>query len=73
MISPSKKTDQNEFNAIRYLLQCSRSSAYRQLKRASTKRGYLIAQVKNQSMKCAIKPCIVRTKNIQQGIDTGNS
>ena len=33
--TPSKKTDQNEVNAIWDLLQCSRSSAYRQQKRAS--------------------------------------
>ena len=46
----SKKTDQNEVDAIRDLLQCSRSSAYRQQKRDSTKRGHLIAQVKNTSV-----------------------
>ena len=46
--SPSKKTDQNEVNAIQDLLQRIRSSAYRQQKRASTKRGHLIAQVKNK-------------------------
>ena len=45
--SPSKKTDQNEVNAIQDLLQCSRSSSYRQQKTASTKRGHLIAQFKN--------------------------
>ena len=50
--SPTKKTDQNEFNAIQDLLQCSRSSAYRQQKRASTKLGHLIAQVKNTAVKC---------------------
>ena len=44
--SPSNKTDQNEVNAIRELFQCSRSSSYCQQKRASTKRGHLIAQVK---------------------------
>ena len=44
--SPSKKTDQNEVNAIQDLLQCSRSSAYRQRRTAPTKRGHLIAQVK---------------------------
>ena len=60
--SASKKTDQNEVNAIHDLLQCSRSSAYRQQKRASTKRGHLIAQVKNTAVKWSIKPCIVRTK-----------
>ena len=49
--STSKKTDQNEVNAIRDLLQCSRSSAYRQQRKASTKRGYLIDQVKNTSVK----------------------
>ena len=59
--SPSNKTDQNEVNAIRDLLQCSRSSAYRQGRTASTKRGHLIAQVKNISMKWSIKPCIDRT------------
>ena len=48
--SPSNKTDHNEFNAIRDLLQCSRSSAYRQQRKASTKCGHLITQVKNTSM-----------------------
>ena len=46
--SPSKKTDQNEVNAIQDLLQCSRSSSYRQQKIAYTKRGHVIAQVKIQ-------------------------
>ena len=31
--SPSKKTDQNEVHAIKYLLQCSMSNAYCQNKR----------------------------------------
>ena len=57
--SPSKKTDQNEVNAIRDLLKCCISSAYRQQKRASTKCGHLIAQVKNASVKWSIKPRIV--------------
>ena len=48
---PSKKKDQNEVNAIQNLLQCSKLSAYRQQKRASTKRGHLIAQVKNTWVK----------------------
>ena len=48
LTSPSKKTDQNEVNAIWDLLQCSRSSAYRQQRKASTKCGHLIAQVKIQ-------------------------
>ena len=61
--SPSKKIYQNEVNAIHDLLQCSRSSAYRQQKPASTKHGHLIAQVKNTAVKWSIKPCIVRTKN----------
>ena len=43
--SPSKKTDHNEVNVIQDLLQCSRSSAYCQLKKDSTKRGHLITQV----------------------------
>ena len=55
----SKKTDQNEVHAIKDLLQCSRSSAYRQNKKASTKRGHLIAQVHNTAMKWSIKTCIV--------------
>ena len=46
--SPPKKTDQNEVNAILDFLQCRRSSAYRQQKTASTKRGHLIAQSKMQ-------------------------
>ena len=73
MTYPSKKTYQNEVNAILDLLQCSRSSAYRQQKRASTERGHFIAQVKKTSVKWSIKPCIVRTKTNQQGIETGNS
>ena len=68
MISPSKKKDHNEVNAIQDLLQCSRSSAYRQQRTASTKRGHLIAQVKNISVKWSIKPCIVRTKKISKAL-----
>ena len=64
--SPPKKTDQNEVNAIQDLLQCSISSAYRQQRKASTKRGHLIGQVKNTSVKWSIKPCIVRTKKISK-------
>ena len=70
--SPSNKTDHNEVNVIQDLLQCSISSVYRQQRTASTKRGHLIAQVKNTSVKWSIKPCIVRKKN-QQGIEKGNS
>ena len=66
--STSNKTDQNEVDAIRYLLQCNRSSAYQQPKKASTKRGHLIAQVKNTSVKWYIKPCIVRTKKISKAL-----
>ena len=66
--SPSKKTDHNEVNAIQDLLQCSRSSAYRQQRKTSTKRGHLIAQVKNTSVKWSIKPCIVRTKKISKAL-----
>ena len=62
MTSPSKKTDQNEVNAIQDLLQCSRSSEYRQQERASTKCGHLIAKVKNTLVKWYIKPYTVRTK-----------
>ena len=64
MSSPPKKIDQDEVNEIQNLLQCSRSSAYRQQKRASKKRGHLIAQVKNTAVKWSIKPCIVRTKKL---------
>ena len=46
-----KEKYQNEVNEIQDLLQCSRSSAYRQQKRASTKRGHLIAQFKNTAVK----------------------
>ena len=60
--STTKKTDYNEVHIIRDLLQCSISSAYRQRRTASTKRGHLIAQVKNTSVKWSIKPRIVRTK-----------
>ena len=66
--SPSKKTDHNEINAIQDLLQCSRSSAYRQQRKASTKRGHLITLVKNTSVKWSIKPCIVRTKKISKAL-----
>ena len=60
--SPSKKKYQNEVNSIQDLLQCSRSSAYRQRRTASTKRGHLIAQVKTTAVKWSIKTCIVRKK-----------
>ena len=66
--SPTKKTYHNEVHTIRDLLQCSRSSAYRQRRTASTKRGHLIAQVKNISMKWSIKPCIDRTKKISKAL-----
>ena len=65
---PSKKTDQNEVNAIQDLLQYGRSIAYCQEKRASTKRGHLIAQVKNTAVKWSIKPCIFRTKKIRSSV-----
>ena len=66
--SPTKKTDHNEVHIIRDLLQCSRSSAYRQRRTAPTKRGNLIAQVKNTSVKLSIKPRIVRTKKISKAL-----
>ena len=66
--SPSKKTDQNEVNSIQDLPQCSRSSANGQQKRAFTKLGHLIAQVKNTSVKWSIKTCIVRTKTIRKAL-----
>ena len=68
MTSPSKKTNHNEVHTIQDLLQCSRSSAYRQQRKASTKRGHLIAQVKNTSVKWSIKPRIVRTKKIGKAL-----
>ena len=68
MTYPSKKKYQNEVNAILDLLQCSRSSAYRQQKTASTKRGHLIAQVKNTAVKWSIKPFIVRTKKVSKAL-----
>ena len=61
-----KKTNYNEVNAIRDLLQCSRSSAYLQQRKASTKSGHLITQVKNTSVKWSIKPCIFITKKISK-------
>ena len=64
--SPSKKTDQNEVNAIQDLLHFSSSIAQRQQKTASTKRVNLIAQVKNTAVKWSIKPCIVRTKKLSR-------
>ena len=66
--SPSKKTDHNEVNAIQDLLQCSRSSSYLQQRKAFTKFGHLIAQVKNTSVKWSIKPCIVRTKTFSKAL-----
>ena len=64
--SPLKKTDHNEVHIIRDLLQCSRSSAYCQQIKASTKRAHLIARVKNTSVKWSIKPCTVRTKKVSK-------
>ena len=66
--SPTKKTDHNEVYTIWYLLQCSRSSAYRQRRTASTNRGNLIAQVKNTLVKWSIKPRIVRTNKISKAL-----
>ena len=66
--SQSNKTDQNEANSIQDLLQCSRSSAYCQQKRASTKRGHLITRVKNTAVKWYIKPCIVIKKQISKSL-----
>ena len=66
MTSPTKKTYHNEVHTIWDLLQCSRSSAYCQQRKASTKRGHLIALVKNTSVKWFIKPFIVRTKKISK-------
>ena len=44
------------------------SSAYRQNKKASTKRGPLIPQVHNIEVKWSIKPCIVRTKKVSKAL-----
>ena len=66
--SPSKKTDHNEVNTLQDLIQRSRSSAYRQQRKASTKRGHLIAQVKNTSVKWSIKLCIVRTNKTSKAL-----
>ena len=68
MSFPSKKTDQNEVNETQDLFQCSKSSAYCQQKRSSTKRGHLISQVKNTAVKWYIKPCIVKTKNVSKAL-----
>ena len=68
MSSPSKKTDQNEVNAIHDFFQCSRPSAYRQQKKASTRLGHLIAQVKNTAVKWSIKRCIVITKKVSKAL-----
>ena len=59
VLSPSNKTNQNEVQAIKDLLQCSMSSAYCQKKIASTKCGKLVYQVHNIEVKRSIKPCIV--------------
>ena len=37
-------------------------------KTASTKRGHLIAQVKNTAVEWSIKPCIVRTKKVSKAL-----
>ena len=66
--SPSNKKDHDEVNEIQDLLQCSRSSVYLQQRTDYTKRGHLIAQVKNTSVKWSIKPCIVRTKKISKAL-----
>ena len=66
--SPTKKTDHSKVHTIRDLLQCSRSSAYRQRRTAYTKHGHLIAQVKNTSVKWSIKPRIVRTKKTSKAL-----
>ena len=68
VISLSKKTDHNEVHTIQDIIQCSRSSAYLQQRTASTKRGHLIPQVKNTSVKWSIKPRIVRTKTISKAL-----
>ena len=68
MTSPSKKTYHNDVNAIQDLVQCSISSAYSQQRKASTKRGHLIAQVKNISVKWYIKPFIFITKKISKAL-----
>ena len=65
---PSGKPDHNEVNAIWYLHQCIISSAYCQQRKASTKRGHLIPQVKNKLMKLSIKPCLVRTEKISKAL-----
>ena len=62
MSSPSKKSDQNEVHAIKDLLQCSMSSAYRREKKASTKLVNFIAKVHDIEVKWSTKPCIVQTK-----------
>ena len=66
--SPSKKTYKNKVMEIQDLLKCSISSAYCQPKRATTKPGHLIAQVKNISVKWSIKPRIVGTKKISKAL-----
>ena len=66
--SLSKKADQTEVHAIRDLLQCRISSAYRRGREASTKRGHLIDQVHNTEVKWSIKPCIVITKQISRAL-----
>ena len=37
-------------------------------KKASTKRGHLIAQVHNTEVKWSIKPCIVQTKKVSKAL-----
>ena len=61
MSYPSNKAYQNEVHAVKDLLQYSMSRAYFR-KKASTKRGHLIAQVHNTAVTWSIKPCIVLTK-----------
>ena len=50
--SPSKETDNNEVNAIQDLLQCSRSSAYRQQRKASKNMDILSLKSKIHQLNC---------------------
>ena len=68
MSSPSKKSDENEVHDIKDLLKCSMSSSYCREKKASTKRGSLIAQVHNTEVKWYVKPYIIRSKKVSKAL-----
>ena len=61
--SPSKKTDKKKFTQLRIYFNVAGQVHIFQ-KKASTKRGHLIAQFHNTAVKWSIKPCIFWTKKL---------